>query len=347
MLQMDMSLGKTGVCLTAIADMLDQFLIKGALVVAPRRVAESVWTSETEEWEQTAHLRICVLRNKNKGVLSRDLLRPYHVWVINYESLPWLYNEIVTAFLHQGRYPPFDLIVFDEVTRVKHPGGARISPWHAKTGGVCLLDYFPRRIGLTGTPAPNGYLDLFGQYLAVDGGARLGPNVTDYKRQYFLVDQERRRVWLRLGAKEQIESRIHDMTISMAADDYLTLPPYVVNDLWVELPPAARKQYDQLEAEMFAELEETRLEVFNAASLTAKCRQMANGAVRHQDDRDKVSHIHEAKLEALDEVLEEAAGSGVLIATNIFVRENGAWKMVHHQAGPTAGVPDDEEGQPT
>ena len=236
------------------------------------------------------------------------------MWVINYESLPWLYNQLVTTFLHQGRYPPFDTIIFDEVTRVKHPTGARIGPWHAKTEGVCLLDYFTRRIGLTGTPAPNGYIDLFGQYLAVDGGRRLGTLLTDYKRQYFTEDPIKRRTWLRDGAKEQIEERIADITVSMEVDDYLELPPYVVNDISVDLPPKAQAAYDELEQEMLTELDGVPLEVFNAGALTAKCRQMANGIVRHHEDRETLLPVHEAKLEALEEVLEEAGGSGVLIS---------------------------------
>lgn len=314
MLQLDMSLGKTAICLTAIADLLDSFVIRGVLVVAPRRVAEVVWDAEAQAWDHTSHLSISVLRGRSKAALTRELLRPKDVHVINYESLPWLYNQIHELFIQRGRWIPWDMLIFDEVTRIKHPRGKRISPWHAKTKGKCLLDMFPRKVGLTGTPAPNGYLDLFGQYLAIDGGERLGVEVTDYKRAFFEEDQMARRLWLRPGAKEAIERRIADITISMEVDDYLELPPYVINDLVVDLPPKAREQYERLESDMFAEIDGTPLEVFNAASLTAKCRQVANGIVRHHEDPNTVLPVHDAKLEALDEVMEEAAGQGVLIS---------------------------------
>jgi hypothetical protein len=305
----------TTIVLTAIADLLNNFLIRGALVIAPRRVAETVWEAEARAWAHTAHLKVCVLRGKAKKVLMRELLRPYDIWVINYESLPWLYNAIHTLFLRQGHYPPFDMLVFDEITRVKHPTGARIGPWHAKSNGTNLLDFFPRKVGLTGTPAPNGLLDLFGQYLALDNGKRLGVDFQDYKRQYFEEDPYRRKTWLRKGAKEDIERRIADITVSMAVDDYLVLPPYIINDIWVDLPSKARAQYDELEKEMFVELDSGGLEVFNAAALTAKCRQMANGIVRGGPDNPDILHpVHDAKLEALDEVMEEAAGQGVLIS---------------------------------
>jgi superfamily II DNA or RNA helicase len=336
MLQVDLALGKTSISLTAITDLLAWGMIRGVLVIAPRRVAEAVWHIEARQWAHTQHLKVCILRSSNKKLLARELTRPYDVWVTNFESLPWLYNHLNTMFLHQGRYPPFDMVIFDEITRIKKPTGARIGPWHAKTGGVCMLDYSPRRVGLTGTPAPNGYIDLFGQYLAVDGGKRLGVDITDYKRQYFEENQYERRLWLRPGAKEEIEQRIADITVSLTSDDYLDLPPYVTNDIMIDLPPKARAQYDELEANMFAEFDEMELEVFNAAALTAKCRQVANGVVRHHEERETLIPVHDAKLEALDEILEESGGSGVIIsyafrpdAERILKRYKGKFRVAY------------------
>jgi SNF2 family DNA or RNA helicase len=311
-----MGLGKSVSTLTAIADLLDRVLIRGALVIAPRRVCELVWMQEARKWSHLAHLKVCVLRG-NKAVMARNLMRPFDVWVINYEMISsWLFPQLNKLFFSQGRYLPFDAIVFDECTRVKNIHGARISPWYGRnTNGHCMMDHFPRRVGLTGTPAPNGYIDLHGQYFAVDGGARLGPDPAAFKSTYFIEDVFSRKIVPAKGSKEQIERWISDITLSMTAEEYLHLPPYVYNDLWVELPDKARRQYDTLEREMFLELgADGTIEVFNAAALTAKCRQLANGTMIDPAGGEHAIAVHDAKLEALDEVMEEAGGSGVLVA---------------------------------
>lgn len=316
MLAVDMGMGKTIATLSAIAELFSHALIYGVLILAPRRVAESVWKQQCAEWEHTAHMRVCVLRG-NKKVMERNLEVPHHVWVTNYESLPWLYSTLNKNFFRRGRSLPFDMIVFDESTRIKNTEGKRISTWYRHNSlGYSMLDYFPRRIGMTGTIAPNGYWDLLGQYLALDDGARLGASQRIYEEMFFEVNPYTRRRALRSGAKEEIQKLIADITFSLQADQYLDLPDYVYNNLYVDLPPAARAAYDSLESDMFAELASGTVEVFNASAVTTKCRQVANGVVLDSGD-DRTAHVvHDAKLEALDEVLEEAAGQPVFVVYN-------------------------------
>lgn len=309
-----MGLGKTACVLTAISDMLLSMDVYGVLVLGPRRVVETVWRQEALKWEHTRWLRVSVLRGK-KPFLVRELHCGYHIYVINYESLPWLYDTLNQHFFGQGKYPPFNMIVYDEVTRVKNPSGKRISPFYTPNRhGVCVLDYIPRRVGLTGTPAPNGYWDLHGQYLAVDGGQRLERDQGIFREKYFIEDPYSRKRRLAVNAKEHIESRIADITLSMRDDEYLQLPPFVTNVVWTDLPPKAREAYDKLEDDMFLEMESGSIQAKNAAALTVKCRQASNGAVIDSVDASVVHHLHDAKLDALGEVLEEAGGSGVLIS---------------------------------
>lgn len=314
MLHVAMSLGKTVSVLTAIADLYNRAQLSGVLVVAPRRVAELVWRQEAEKWSHTAHLRVCVLRGQSKNVLARNLLRPFDIWVINYEALGWLAGEINKLFLSRGRYPPFDMLVFDEVTRAKNTNGARISNLYARNAqGYRLIDYIPRRVGLTGTPAPNGYQDLHGQYYAIDDGAALEVSEDVFFQKYFSVDPWTGRKELALGAKEQIHERIAPITLTLRDEDYLRLPPYIINDIWVELPEKIQTEYERFEETMFAELGSGTLEVFNKNSVSMKCRQIANGMVIDTPTK-TWEPVHDAKLEALDEVVEEAGGSPLLVS---------------------------------
>ena len=313
MLHFEMSLGKTITVLTAVTDLFDQVLIHGVLVLAPRRVSELVWKQEAAKWSHTAHLRVCVLRGKSKAHLARDLVRPYDVWVINYEALAWLATELNRLFFARGRFPPFDMLIFDEVTRVKNYNGARVANLYAANKhGTRLIDFMPRRVGLTGTPAPNGYQDLFGQYYAVDDGRALERDEKVFTERYFSVDPFTGHKSLRSGAKNRIEERIAPITLSLQAKDYIRLPEYITNDLWIELPKKTRAQYDEFEQTMFAELDHGTLEVFNVVSVVATCRQLANGMVIDTQTGDWVP-VHDAKLEALDEVIEEAGGAPLLV----------------------------------
>ncbi len=311
-LLLDLSLGKTIVTLTAISDLLIHGQIYGALIIAPRRVAETVWHHEAMEWEHTAWLRICVLRGANKNLITRNLVTRYHIHVINYEALPWLTANMNRLFFDNGLYLPWDMIVFDESTRIKNSQGKRVRQLYPFLKEYNGGTYFPRRVALTGTPAPNGYIDLFGQYLALDNGRVLGSSLQAYKDQYFIEDSRFNKAVPAGGAKEQIHKQIRGITLSLRAKDYLTLPPVRYNYIIVDLPPKVRRQYDSLESAMFAEMDHGKLEVFNAASLTTKCRQLANGNLIDTASGE-YHHIHNMKLEALDDIIEESAGKPVLV----------------------------------
>lgn len=314
MLHLEMGLGKSVSTLTAIVDLFNAAQIRGVLVLGPRRVAETVWAQEAKKWAHTAHLRVCVLRGSPKKVLARNLVRPFDIWVINYEALPWLANAINQLFLSQGQYPPFDMLVFDEVTKVKNVEGSRVSNLYAaNANGTRLIDYFPRRVGLTGTPAPNGYWDLFGQYFAVDDGRSLSNSPRVYKERFFYEDPATGRKTLKPGAEEQIHALISPTTLTMRGRDYLQLPDEVINDIWVDLPTKLQTEYNRFEATMFAQLDHGTLEVFNEASVTAKCRQIANGAVK-DTETGGFHPVHDEKLEALDDILEESGGGNIFVS---------------------------------
>lgn len=305
-LHLFLSAGKTIITLTAIADLIDRLQIYGALVLAPRRVVENVWQQEAAKWEHTAHLRVCVLRGK-KTTMARNLLCPYDIWVTNYESIPWLATQMNALFLEHERYLPWNMVVFDESTKMKNGSGKRAALFER------FLPWMPYRTCLTGTPAPNGYVDLHNQYKILDDGERLDPSKTVYIEKYFSTDPYARRIRPTRVGRRQIEDRIADITLSLIEADHIKLPDYLFRDVLVDLPPKVRDEYDRFEDEMFAEFDHGDVEVFNAAAMTNKCRQIANGAIL--DTETKQAHnIHDAKLEALDDIMEEAAGAPVLLS---------------------------------
>ncbi len=307
MLWLDMGLGKTAVTLTNIVNRQDRLQVYGTLVVAPLRVLQTVWRQEASKWEHTKHLRFSLIHGK-PNQRSLAFTRHADVFLVNYEGLKWLSEQITHHYLSKGRYPPFNMVVFDEVSKLKDHTTARHKALRA------LLPFIPYRIGLTGTPAANGYWDLFGQFLAVDLGARLGTRRGDFADAYFKEKNwgmgSRYEVYP--GAEKRIQEVIGDITLQMSASDYLQLPGVMINDIWVDLPPRARAKYEQLEREMFLELDSgTEVEVFNAAALTNKCLQAANGAL-YTSTGGPWEELHTAKLEALDDVVEESGGKPLL-----------------------------------
>ena len=308
-LWLEMGLGKTIVVLTALDQMMDSLQAKAALVVAPLRVAQHVWEREAQRWEHTRWLRFSLLHG-DRAQREHNLAKHADVYVINYEGLPWLAQRLEQQYLSKGRVLPFDVIVFDEVTKLKNSTSLRHKSLRKFVGHI------PRRIGLTGTPAANGYLDLHGQFLALDDGQRLGQYVTHFRETFFY--REGYGAWgrwiMHRWAAKQIQDAIQDITLTMKASEYLSLPETIVNDIWVDLPERTREYYQQLEEEMFVEMDTSTVEVFNAAALTTKCLQMANGAVYNAVD--SWTEVHEAKLDALEDIVEEAAGSPVLVVVS-------------------------------
>lgn len=305
MLWLDMGLGKTTISLTAFVDLQDRWEAAAALVVGPKRVVEGVWSQEAKKWSHTKHLRFSLITGTADD-RKRALSKRADLYLTNYENLEWLVTWVEAHYVAKGLYPPFDMLILDEVTKVKTPEAKR------SLAAAKLLPYMRRRVGLTGEPAANGYKDLFGQYLAIDGGARLGSSPQAF-RDAFLMPLNRKYVVTQTG-KQQIKERIHDITLEMSADDYLTLPPIIEKNIVVELPPKARAIYDQVESEYFAELDGgAEIEAQTEATKNMKILQVAGGAC-YVDNSDEWARIHDAKLDALEDLMEEQGGAPVLLS---------------------------------
>jgi len=307
MVLLDVGLGKTIIALTAIAERVDRLECLNTLVVAPKRVCSMVWRQEAARWTHTAGLTFSLVSG-NATQRAYALRNHADVHLINYENLPWLADYLIATWLREGEYFPWRAIVYDEVDMLKNGTGVRSRALQR------ILPYFPYRIGMTGTPAGNGYIDLWGEYLVVDGGDRLGTNRNHYLDQYF--EQYGYRHILRQGAEDEIKSHVADITISMTASEYLPgQHTPVFNDVWVDLPPGVRRVYDELERELFAELDAGgSLEVANEGSMLNKCLQIANGQPYKEAGSQEWYALHDAKLNVLGEIISESNGQPVLVA---------------------------------
>jgi len=307
-----MGLGKTAITLTAIDTLLSQLKIKAVLIVAPLRVCQTVWRQEAQKWRHTQWLTFSLITG-DADSRRRAIRHRANIYLINYENLTWLQQYLETTYTSQGRYYPFDMIVFDEISKLKN---ARTRQG-AERGKAALkmLPYIPRRIGLTGTPSSNGMLDLFGQFLVLDGGQRLGTSFTEYRTNYFVGDHRGFKFTPGFGAVDAIKSVIGDITLSMRAKDYLDMPEIIINDILLTLPPPLQETYDAIEAEMIVQLQSGgQVEVFNQASLINRCLQYSNGAIYTEPGMPDWEHIHDVKLDALADIIEELAGQPVLVA---------------------------------
>ena len=308
MLFLDMGLGKSVIALTALADLISDLEAERALVIAPKSVAEATWSAEVDKW---SHLRgyLRVSRIIGTAKQRREALQAdAEVYVISRDNVVWLVEETKRDLSR------FDVLIIDELTSFKNAQSQRFKALRKVRG------QFRRIVGLTGTPAPNGYLDLWAQVYCIDGGERLHHTIGRYREHYFRVDNPYV-TWptyvLAPGAQATIEDKISDIALSMRAEDYLTLPDCITIRQSVALPQAVRKSYDAFEREQvlqFAEANESSeskaVIASNAAALASKLSQYANGAV--YDDEHGVHAIHEAKLTALQDII-EAAQSPVLV----------------------------------
>ena len=304
-----MGMGKSVSTLTAL-DILELTEPGPALVLAPLRVAASPWPDEAKKWEHLRNVEVSAVVGTPEERRAA-LRRPATIYTTNYEQLPWLIE-------HFGDKWPFRKVVADESTKLKN--------FRLKQGGVrsrslgrvahCKVDRF---IELTGTPSPNGLADLWGQAWFLDSGVRLGRSFEAFKSRWFQsiqlgADRNAVRLEPLPFAQEQIEGRLRDLCLSLDARDYFDIDEPIVNIIRVELPPKARRLYRDMEREMFMQIGEHEIEAFSAASKTIKCLQIANGAAYTDDQCNDFSEIHDAKLQALEDVIEEAAGMPVLVA---------------------------------
>jgi len=284
--------------------MYDRFEVKKVLVIAPLRVAENVWDAEIEKWDHLKQLTTSkVLGPEKKRMKALDTEADIHI--INRENVEWLVK------LYEKNWP-FDTVVIDELSSFKSNRAKRFRALRK------IRPFIKRLIGLTGTPAPNGLIDLWPQLYLLDGGERLGKTITGYRERYFTPDKRSRDVIFtykpRPEAEETIHEKISDICISMKAEDYLDLPGRINNTISVYMPEKAKQKYDQLERDSLLPLLESDVEAGSAGVLTNKLLQMAGGAV--YDEYGEVEEIHKAKLKALEEVVEAAAGKPVLVFYN-------------------------------
>jgi SNF2 family DNA or RNA helicase len=290
---LDMGLGKTVCALTAVNDLLyDSFEVSKVLVIAPKRVAEDTWSRESEKWDHLKYLRISKVLGTQKQRLAA-LEAKADIYVINRENVVWLVD------LYKSNWP-FDTVIIDELSSFKSNKSQRFK--RLKT----VTPLIRRVIGLTGTPTPNGYLDLWPQMYLLDRGERLGKTIGGYRDRYFTPGRRNGYTvfdWdLKEEAEKAIQKKISDICISMDAKDYLDLPERINNNVYVTLEPRAKALYEELERELILQVDDEEITALTAATLTQKLLQMANGAAYTADQ--EVIHIHDGKLEALEEILE-------------------------------------------
>lgn len=304
-LLLDMGLGKTVSTLTAINRLMyEELEVNKVLVIAPKRVAEDTWVKEAAKWEHLKHLRISrVLGTERQR--KEALKAKADIYVINRENVCWL-----TAYY--GGALPFDMLIIDELSSFKSPKAQRFKALRL------VRPQISRVVGLTGTPAPNGLSDLWSQIYLLDQGERLGKTVTSYRTKYFRPGRSNGQVVFDYkpleGSEERIYNQISDICVSMKAEDYLELPPRIDITTEVTLPAAAQSQYEEFEKTeilKLAEEEGNSISAVNAAALSNKLLQFSNGAI--YDGERRTHEIHDAKLEALEEIVEAANGAPVLV----------------------------------
>lgn len=297
---LDMGMGKSVTTLTAIDDLMNDYLeIYKVLVIAPKRVAEDTWSREIDKWQHLRHLEISKILGTEKQ-RHEGLRAKADIYIINRENVVWLVNTL-------GLKWDFDMLVIDELSSFKNHQAKRFKALRK------VRPLVKRIVGLTGTPAPNGYMDLWAQIYLFDKGERLGKNITAYRSKYFntLVRPGFQLYEIRPESEELINKQIKDICISMKAKDYLKMQEPLLIDVPVVLSSKEMARYKTLEKESILEIADTEITAANAAAITTKLLQLANGAV-YDEDRN-VIEIHNKKLEALGDLIEEANGKPVLV----------------------------------
>lgn len=289
--------------LTAIRDLkYNRWQIARCLIVAPKKVAEATWTAEARKWDHLQDLKInLVLGNVKQR--TKALFTPGDIWVINRENVPWLVDYLRNDW-------PFDMVVLDESSSFKNSQSKRFKALKLVRSRIS------RMVLLTGTPAPNGLEDLWAQIYLLDGGQRLGKTISSFREAFFKQDymrpgQQYRTYTPLKGAETRIQNAISDICVSMKAEDYLTLPPYIEDIVPVVLDTPARKAYDQMERDMLLEVEDQTITAGSAAVLNGKLLQLASGSV--YDGTGAVAHIHRCKVDAFLEVVEQLHGEHALV----------------------------------
>jgi hypothetical protein len=338
-------LGKTVVTLTAISELILDGAARGALIVAPIRVCAITWPAQTAKWDHTNWMRVANMRTPEGQQAWED--GSADIYLINSEQLPTVVRNVkckvckghdegcdnchmgmseqvtpgfVDRFIKGRRTLPVDILVIDELSLAKNHASKRFNALRPYLHDIEKLDGkknfrspFRRRWGLTGTPAPNSYLDLFAQVRLIDGGTRLGTAFTAYQRRYFESDYMGFKWNIRPGAKETIDEKLADLALVMLGEDYLDLPTCNTEDIEVDLPAAAMKAYKTLEKELLVELETGEITALSAAALTTKLLQITAGCVF---DADRSTHlVHDAKIDALRKLRKAHPKEPLLVLT--------------------------------
>ncbi|MCI7551883.1 MAG: DEAD/DEAH box helicase [Actinomycetaceae bacterium] len=298
-----MGLGKTVSTLTAINElMLNRFQVAKTLIIAPLRVANHTWPAEATKWDHLTNLSLSVVTGSETERLQA-LHQPAHVYVINRENVPWLVT-------HYGKAWPFDMVVLDELSSFKSHQAKRFKAL------ARVRPLIHRIVGLTGTPASNGLMDLYAEFRLLDGGQRLGKYITHYRERYFTPDKRNGMQvysWkLKPGAEDEIYERIADMTVSMKTTDHLRLPELTSVTCEAVMGEGAERAYGQLRRQLTVQLGDRHIDALNAASLAGKLSQLASGAIYDQAGR--ALTVHSAKIDVLQDLIEQANGQPILIA---------------------------------
>lgn len=313
-LYLDPGLGKTSIIYAAYKILKKKKMSKGMIVVAPLRPARRVWPAERKKWKDFNDVTVALLHGKGKVLANHK----HDVYVVNYEGLAWMIDTgVMNDLLKKGWV---DTIVFDELTRLSNTRSAQFRKLRP------YLERFERRYGLTGSPAARGLLKLFGQCYTLDLGKTLGELWTHFRVSYFTPGKDHQ--WFPIeGAEEIIFKKIAPLALRMNADHYMQLPTITENLVPVELPGDAQKYYDEMEEEMLTFVDDYLVTAANAGVAVGKLRQIASGAIyKHpvdpvtgeplQNGKREWKHIHDAKMDALEELLDELNGQQVLISYN-------------------------------
>ena len=300
---LEMGLGKSVITLTAIKELkYNSFDVSKVLVIAPLRVARDTWPAEIEKWDHLNGLTYSVVIGTEKERTSA-LKKNADIYLINRENVDWLINKSGVPF-------DFDMVVIDELSSFKSASSKRFKSL------LKVRSKIKRIVGLTGTPSSNGLMDLWAEFRILDMGERLGRYISAYRMNYFVPDKRNQQMIFsykpKAGAEEAIYKRISDITISMKSADFLEMPKCVINEVEVKLSEKEWSVYDELRQEMVVSLGEEEIDAANAAALSGKLLQMANGAIYNKNK--EVFHIHDRKLDALEDLIEGANGKPVLAA---------------------------------
>ena len=305
---LECGLGKTVTTLTAIKELMDACIITNALVIAPKKVTQVTWTDEIKNWAHLQNLTISVIDGDVKHRRAA-MAKKADIYAVSRDNIVWLVTE------YGGIKLPFDMVVIDELSSFKNHASKRFRAMKR------VRKFIPRVVGLTGTPSPNGLIDLFAQMYLIDEGERLGKTITGYRDRFFRPDKRNGDIVYTYALKQpadetekQISDLIGDITISMTAEDYLKMPDKIMLFDTVELPDKVYDNYLDFEREQVLELinSDEMITAASAAALSNKLQQYANGAI-YDADRN-VKHIHDEKLEKLQEIVEAANGAPVLVA---------------------------------